>query len=187
MKDSTGLELKVMVNEGCLLDCPFRQFHFNAIAHLGKDACRVGEEIAPEAYHERCNKIAFNMFFGHCNTVMEKDPSQVLKSGWVRPEDLGFYDGITSYFKVSGRTVHRNAVEATIRAYMEQSYDGNLLDIVDSSLKAFGLSHGAVLDNKSLGEAGFMDLVTSCDRSCEKCSACDAIAQRALSFESAAE
>ena len=34
--ETTGAELKLMVNEGCLYKCPFRKFHFNYISHKSK-------------------------------------------------------------------------------------------------------------------------------------------------------
>lgn len=182
IRETTNLELKIMTNEGCMTSCPFRQFHFNAIAHLGKDAARVGEDIKPEDYVNTCNNIAFNIFFGHCNAVLDEDHTQVVKSGWIRPEDLPLYQGVTSYFKLSGRTVHRVGVEKIVRAYMEGSYEGDLLDIMDSSLKAFALSRGATLDNRVLGEMGFGAHVLSCNKHCESCGYCADAVARALSF-----
>lgn len=182
IKKATNLELKVMTNEGCMTACPFRQFHFNAISHLGKDAIHVGEDVKPEEYRDRCNHIAFNVFFGHCNSVIDSDHTQILKSGWIRPEDLSLYAGVTSYFKLSGRTIHRSGVENIMRAYMNCCYDGNLLDIMDSSLKAYALSRGVILDNNVLGEMNFTQRVLSCDKHCEFCDFCDEVAERALSF-----
>ena len=34
IKEATNARLKLLVNEGCLYKCPFRQFHFNAKTHV---------------------------------------------------------------------------------------------------------------------------------------------------------
>ena len=36
IKRATNVELKLMVNEGCLYKCPFRKFHFNYVSHVSQ-------------------------------------------------------------------------------------------------------------------------------------------------------
>ena len=141
-----------MVNEGCLYKCPFRKFHFNYTAHKSK-------EVSSES----------GIFFDNCVQVSARDPSQVLKSGWVRPEDLQDYSEVTNYFKIVGRSLKRSKVIRCVVAYMQESWDGGLLDIVCDSLHVFNRAYGAYLDNKSLGESGFFKKVTSCDKDCTRC------------------
>lgn len=166
IKKATGARIKIMVNEGCLYNCVFRKFHFNFVSHWSKEL----EHSTMEGKD----------FFEHCMTVTQKDHSQIFKSGWIRPEDLESYKDITTSFKMVGRARSESLVLRAARAYMSQHYKGNLIDIMCSSLHAFGLTYGAYIDNTALGESGFFSQVTSCDRECHKCSYCQQVAQKLL-------
>ncbi|MDD5703971.1 MAG: hypothetical protein PHU23_18215 [Dehalococcoidales bacterium] len=162
IREVTGTELKLMVNEGCLYKCPYRKFHFNYTSHRSRELGKVHNAL----------------FLEHCLNVTEKDHSQILKSGWIRPEDTRRYEEITSFFKIVDRIQPRNMVIRCVKAYLEESWDGDLLDILSASLCSFGLKHAASLDNKSLDKYKFFEKVTSCDRNCGQCSYCVDIAQK---------
>ena len=166
IKEATGARIKLMVNEGCLYHCPYRKFHFNFVSHWSK-----------ELEH---SSIDGKDFFDHCMAVTLEDRSQILKSGWIRPEDIERYRDITNYFKVVGRTRGKSMVIRASKAYMNQSYDGNLIDIVCSSLHAFGMSYGAFLDNTAVGDADFFNKITRCDRRCIKCNYCQELADKLI-------
>ncbi len=163
IKKVTGAELKLMVNEGCLYKCPFRRFHFNYMSHRSK-------ELGIEASH----------FFAHCHQVIHEDFSQILRSGWIRPEDTKKYGEITSFFKIVGRELPKSKVTRATRAYLEESWDGDLLDIVSSSLGFFALKYGSYLDNKTLGKYGFFEKVTACGQNCSQCDYCEELARRLI-------
>ena len=160
IKDATGAELKLMVNEGCLYKCPFRKFHFNYMSHKSKE---LGE-------------IEGDGFFAGCLHVTHGDLSQILKSGWIRPEDLGKYGDVSKYFKIVGRARPKTMVLRTLKAYLEEGWDGDLLDIVSSSLNRFTIEFGAHLDNKTLDQCGFFEKLTTCGYRCEECHWCDDLA-----------
>lgn len=150
IKNATNVELKLMVNEGCLCKCPFRKFHFNYMSHKSKDL----------------GKIEGDAFFANCTRVTREDLTQILKSCWIRPEDVSKYNEITKYFKIVGRARPKSLVVRAIKAYMNENWDGDLLDILCSSLNKFGLQYGANLDNKSLdSENDFFKKITSSDES----------------------
>lgn len=173
-----GLELKIMVNEGCLYKCPWRKFHFNAVSHIGKNSGQVGVSISPEDFVAQCTQVAYGLFFDRCNSIEAAEPTALLKSGWIRPEDLALYEGVCTYFKISGRTMPRKDVMSTVQAYLDGSYEGNLLDIMDSSLRSFSQRTGTVIDNKALGREGFAEKVLSCERQCSSCAWCHDAAER---------
>ena len=166
IKEATGARLKLLVNEGCLYKCPFRKFHFNATSHVSK-------EIA-----EGIDDVSFADFFGAGIGVIARNHSQLLKSCWIRPEDLRRYSGITSYFKVVGRAQLNSFIIRSTRAYLNESWDGDMLDIVTGCSKRFSMINGAYLDNEKLGECGFFDKVTSCYNDCSRCSYCDELAKK---------
>lgn len=159
IKKTTRTKLRIMVNEGCLYKCPFRKFHFNYVSHLSK---KSGMEF---------------VFVPYCNSIIDQDHSQILKSSWIRPEDLSKYENITNYFKVVGRDLPTSKVIRAIKAYMEESWDGDLMDIVASSLGAFANNRGVYVDNKKLGEIKFFEKVSTCKQDCYECRYCENIAK----------
>ncbi len=168
IKEKTGMEIKLMVNEGCLYKCPFRKFHFNYISHKSKNP---GTDR---------NRGEDNVFSLNCIQVVKSDPSQVLKSGWIRPEDLEKYSEVSSFFKLVGRTSSKNMILRSLNAYMLQSWDGDLLEIMAGNLYSWGMSSMMHLDNRTLDETGFFEKVTSCSHDCIDCDFCVKLAERLI-------
>lgn len=162
IKERTGAEIKLMVNEGCLFRCAFRKFHFNYISHKSRKP-------------DKGMKSEGNVFSLNCIQLSKHDPSQLLKSGWVRPEDLRRYHEITSYFKLVGRTSSKSMVVRSVDAYMNESWDGDLLELMAGNLYSAGMSQLMHLDNKALDEAGFFERVAGCDKECSECEYCSAL------------
>jgi collagenase-like PrtC family protease len=163
IKKATNTELKLMVNEGCLYKCPFRKFHFNRMSHVSKEAGIEG-----------------GFFFANCGEVISEDPVQFLKSEWIRPEDTEKYGEITSFFKIVGRSMPGSKVIRCVKAYLEESWDGDLIDIMCGGLGAFALMYGSYLNNKSLDKHRFFERVTSCDKKCYQCSFCKELAMELI-------
>ena len=164
IKNATGARLKLMVNEGCLFRCPFRKFHFNYISHKSrKPGMRQGV------------KAEDNVFSLNCLQLSKNDLSQILKSCWIRPEDLRKYEQITGYFKLVGRTSSKTMLLRSVEAYMQESWNGDLLELMAGNLYSLGMSHLMHLDNKSLDESGFFQKITSCDKECSECDYCGAL------------
>lgn len=169
IKTATNMRLKLLVNEGCLYKCPFRKFHFNLSSHISKETNK-GEGV----------DISFGKFFGACSSVMQQDESQILKSCWIRPEDLRKYGEITNYFKIVDRSHPTETILREVKAYMQESWNGDLLDIVSGGSKRFALIFGAYLDNQELTKHNFFDYVTSCGHDCRSCTYCIRLAKDAI-------
>jgi len=167
IKKVTGSEIKIMVNEGCLYKCPFRKFHFNYISHKSMEA---------EIVNEHC-------FFFNCLPVIIKDNTQLLKSGWVRPEDLNKYSGISTFFKIVGRSCSSAMLLRATKAYLNESWEGDLFDLISGPLNLFSVGYGAYLDNKWLGEKSFFDTAISCKDNCTECTYCQNIINTGLKFK----
>jgi collagenase-like PrtC family protease len=166
IKKATKTELKLMVNEGCLYKCPFRKFHFNYISHSSKELHTDAEDP----------------FFNNCISKTLSDPPQIFKSGWIRPEDIEKYCGITTFFKIVGRAGVPSFIERATKAYLEQSWDGDLLDIISSSMHQFGLHNCAYVDNKSLDKHDFFQKIISCDCNCSNCNYCRSLVEKVIHF-----
>jgi len=169
IRESTGAEIKLMVNEGCLFQCAFRKFHFNYISHKSRNP-DPGKGARAED----------NVFSVNCMQISKNDPSQILKSSWIRPEDIGRYGEISRYFKLVGRTSSKNMLLRSVQAYLDEKWDGDLLELMAGNLYSVGMSHLLHLDNGSLDEVGFFDKTAACDKECSACDYCAALAGRLI-------
>ena len=170
IKETTNLELKIMVNEGCLYKCPFRSFHFNATSHVSRDVSKDGLDFS------------FAKFFDSCNKVIKDDLSQILKSCWIRPEDIRKYIGITRFFKIVGRSQVNNKIIRACKAYLGENWDGDLLDILCASIGRFSARYGACLHNKALEQYRFFETVTSYNHDCNDCDYCNKLSKRLINL-----
>lgn len=160
-----GVEIKLMVNEGCLDKCPYRKFHMNYISHKSKASASEG--------------TAFSFA---CGDITVRDPGQVFKSNWIRPEDLYRYEKITGFFKLVGRDMLPSKVLRCAQAYLDESYDGNLFDILCSSIGYYGIEHSAHIDNKALGKTSFFKRTSTCNRQCHTCTYCADLADELIGY-----
>ena len=167
IKEKTGAEIKLMVNEGCLFRCAFRKFHFNYISHKSRKP-------------EKGMRAEDNVFSLNCIQLSKSDPSQILKSGWIRPEDMRQYSEITGYFKLVGRTSSKTMILRCVEAYMNENWNGDLLELMAGNLYSIGMSQLMHLDNKTLDQIGFFDKVASCSKECSECDYCSAVVAKLI-------
>jgi collagenase-like PrtC family protease len=110
IRKSVGCRLSLVVNEGCLLSCPIRQYHSNMISHSG-------ESIRGRYYVDYC--------YYRCSLMKMHDAAEHLRSPWIRPEDLAVYEELgIDLFKVAGRekmeegpSSHTDWIEMVAKAY----------------------------------------------------------------------
>jgi collagenase-like PrtC family protease len=169
IKKATRAEIKLMVNEGCLFHCAFRKFHFNYISHQSRTPSGA-----------KRHKAEGNVFTLNCMQQSKIDPSQIFKSCWIRPEDTRKYGRISSYYKIVGRASSKSMLLRAAEAYLKESWDGDLLELMAGNLYSLAMSHLMHLDNKSLDAVGFFDTVTTCDKECSECSYCNELANRLI-------
>jgi collagenase-like PrtC family protease len=159
------VELKLMVNEGCLNKCPYRKFHMNYISHRSKETRDEGTG-----------------FSFACGDLTKNDPGQIFKSNWIRPEDLRRYADITRFFKIVGRDMLKSKVLRCVGAYMDESYEGNLLDLLCSNIGCYGIEYSAHIDNKALDKTSFFKRTSTCNRHCHTCDYCASLAEETLGY-----
>jgi collagenase-like PrtC family protease len=147
-----GIEL--MANEGCLLHCPFKLTHDAQIS-----LSNTG--LVQEKTHRISRTLGcHNTFFHH--------PHMFLRSPFIRPEDMGAYAGLADTIKLSGRTLGADFLRKVIAAYSRQSFDGNLLELMDASRF---LAESYFIDNKKLGP-DFLNTLANCTKFCKECRIC---------------
>ncbi|WP_406659932.1 peptidase U32 family protein [Methanolobus sp. ZRKC3] len=168
IKESTSCNLKLLVNEGCLYQCPFRYAHFNFFSHANGPGPKLN--VLDDYYYHKCLSLRIN------------DPQQLIKSPWIRPEDLKEYRHITDTFKIGGRTHFVNWILNNVQAYSEESYDGNLMDLLDCPKDIRDLFH---IPNKEL--EGAISQWKQCKKVCNKCGYCKRLTEKVVRVYSSTE
>ena len=147
------VKLELLVNEGCLAQCPFRSTHEALIA-----AANAGIDF---------DTFRLNRDLG-CMRQLNQTPHLILASPFIRPEDLGAYTGEADIFKVCGRTLGRRFLMRAVGAYVRGRYQGNLTDLLDASN---WLGERWEIPNQGLPE-DFLETVTACGGLCRDCRGC---------------
>lgn len=204
MQENSTVPLQLIVNNGCLLNCPLAQSHASASAH------------ASNKKHKSCGVFP-DMNFLMCRYKRYADKNLFLKSDFIRPEDLSFYREKTGIvdFKLVDRRCSSEVLKRITDAYLSESYEGNLADLLPvlagksfnvhdrwfykiaylktllmyrfKDLKTFGdaVTQAKVfIDNKKLD--GFIEHVykSGCrNHKCADCGVCEKFMQKAFSAE----
>lgn len=160
-------DLVVVVNLGCLLHCPIRNYHANFISHASENLCYFDYSLAT------------------CIGMKAVRPVELIKAPWIRPEDLSRYEVIRiRHFKIAGREQETPWILRAVAAYSARSYPGDLNDLVTGlgSVDPFGRLplriHNALLE-------GFIEFFDKkdCRLGCGECAYCDEWARRAISAD----
>jgi len=172
--DIVGDKVEIIVNSMCHRNCIYRFFHYNQTG---------GDSIGTS------NEIAVNFFEHKCLLQRYENVSELLKLGWVRPEDLKYYTRVgIHYFKLQGRQhVLKGGHIKALEHYLKEDYDGNLMELLDMFNQRY--SFNVYLDNKKLD--GFIkpyyEKENFCKYNCTKCRYCEAFASKCMDIKKAEE
>jgi len=160
--DRHGKKLCLLANSGCLRFCPGQTFHDNLIAHSA-GAERM-ENVSGWNPH-----VCWNLYKSPENFV------EILRSTWIRPEDVGDYEGIVETVKLATRQhAHPRMV---IGAYADGRFGGNLLDLLEPGFSpAFA---PRVIDNAAF-PSDWAERTSRCSHACETCAYCRATLDKVL-------
>ena len=112
------------------------------------------------------------------------NPEEILKMGWIRPEDLKHYinSGI-SVFKFAGREMTKPDFLRVVDIYNQGTYDGNLWELFrcfsvpPDNADKFNYSKMFTIQNKELDQftRRFFEAKSFCStKDCETCNYCKA-------------
>ncbi len=142
-------KLRVMLNEHCLGDCPWRRFHHSHYAHSNYEI----------DYHMNCKR------------KFMKSPYLNITNNCIRPEDMIRYKDITDNFKIVGRLVSISTLVERISAYSSQTYKGNYINLSDEKMADI-----IKIPNYELNE--IFDMKSRCDFNCDECKYCSKLYDR---------
>ncbi len=166
IRNAFGEKVELITNVICHKNCVYELFHHNQVSH------DKGDKSGPSVnyYSHRC-------MMKRCESV-----ANLMKLAWIRPEDIKYYTGIgINYFKLQGRqAVLKGDPVRAVRCYMEESYQGNLIELLDmfsptNSFKVF-------LDNKKLDGyiKPYVENPGFCKNDCINCRYCDTFVEKCL-------
>lgn len=90
-------------------------YHQNGFAHASDDT----------------NSLFIDYCFMRCSRLRLSDPSQFIKSAWIRPEDLAVYEAMEyTSFKLLERGIPSAELLRRVKAYSERRFDGNLAELL---------------------------------------------------------
>lgn len=115
ISESREADIELLVNESCLFHCPYSLYHHTVSAHRSRSSDEGLDYCMMECVKDRLN-----------------DTSELLKSGWIRPEDISYYEKTFNIekFKIQGRQMPIEWINNTVESYSTRKYDGNLLDLI---------------------------------------------------------
>ncbi len=197
MRQNLHCEIQVFANLACLRGCPFAHYHANLASHGSQP-------------HEEAGGIYVDSCLVNCKNIRVKSPVEIIKSGWIRPEDLHHYEEIgISKFKLVDRSLTARGLLKRIKAYSERKYQGNLADIICLHTRrsehrflpgARAMDRNARENLRQMGDAIFAAEKTFIDNqkldgffnglkkidcryvSCDKCGYCERFAQKAITI-----
>jgi collagenase-like PrtC family protease len=162
IKDSVSCKLKILVNEACLYKCPMRVQHFNFFSHANMQNIPVLDDY----------------YYNRCINMRVRDKELVIKSPFIRPEDLKEYNKLVNIYKLSGRSHPIGWIKRVLNAYFYGNYDGNLMEILDCPRE---LESHYFIDNKLLD--GAIEKWKTCDKFCNGCNYCKDLAEKIIAVK----
>lgn len=156
-----GKKLCLLANSGCLRFCPAQTFHDNLIAHSAGAECRKNTGWNPHL----------------CRSVYS-DPArlvQILKSTWIRPEDLWRYEGLIDTVKLATR--QHSHPRMVLGAYISGSFCGNLLELLEPGFSS--QFYPRYLDNAAFPE-DWAEKSGQCLLGCTGCGYCEEVLSKVL-------
>ena len=166
IKNRTGLEIRIMLNEGCLSNCPYRIMHYNYLS----------------AFHnsmrsKRDKKIIKGVFYDKfCIEIYKKNPLKIFRIPFIPPEAVAQYAPFADYYKLSTRTFSTAGIETCLKAYIEENFRGNLLSLLDCP----GLSFFEYVHYDTLKNNNFFKRMLNCTLGCNSCAFCDSLFKKAV-------
>ena len=185
IRSAVKCELSILMNNLCLYQCPYEYYHHATMGH------------ASQTYNP-ANGFYVDYCVLRCTLDRLRDMSQVIKSRWVRPEDIHAYEEIgIDMFKISGRSMPTEKILNTTVAYSSRHYDGNLYDILNVLTPKINSTNPCIpsirsttippppevyIDNQAL--EGFIDFFRKhdCLSECNHCDYCRQTANKVIQY-----
>lgn len=189
MHSYANVSLKLLCNSPCLYQCVNLQYHSNFSSFLS--TTHKYENSLIQHNVSNVHKTPFCLYY--CANKLFSSPIEHLKSQWIRPEDLHYYQKIgINLFKLDGRDKSTGYMLEVVKAYLHQKFEGNFLYLLHSSYARYveniqcDKSYNSMIqewkigiDNRMLDK--FIEQIYNkqedCDGLCDSCVICSHFAR----------
>jgi collagenase-like PrtC family protease len=115
IRQAVRCELQLIANHPCLPNCAMQPYHQNGFAHSSNGSRRL--------FIDYC--------FLDCTRRRLEDPSTLIKAGWIRPEDVAFYESLGyEHFKLLERGIPSAELLKRVEAYRNRRSSENLAELI---------------------------------------------------------
>lgn len=171
MAQSTSLPIEAIVDNVCLLECPFRQTHLSS------------EGIRHPEFSDAMRQY-MSAFCRQCKQFWHYDPANFLKTSWVRPEDLeSLQKSGIKYFKMGGRGIETSAIIQKLAIYSQGEYDGDIFTYLKPHMDSKEFLGIAPIQNKDLDEYFKFFMDGKCTKLCHACGHCARYAEKLVNMQ----
>lgn len=170
-KTFPDFRVKLMLNEGCLFHCTGRTRHSWLLC--------IDEQ-------EKRHCGGYFSCFNHVS--LQEVAKEMVKSAFIRPEDLYFYrqNKVVDVFKIAGRQKNPKELMAIVDAYMKESYNGPLAELMGTGvMRNFSKKYFFDVQNEKFPK-DFIRKVAICDKVCLGCDYCQNVAQKTIALSDGA-
>ncbi len=161
IKKQTGLKIRIMLNEGCLSNCPYRVVHYNFLSHLDNTK------------NKKENRVTCDVL---CIQLYQKNPVKILRVPFIPPDALTYYKDAADYYKLSTRVFSTGRIESCLNAYIRKTFKGNLTEILDSP----GLKYFEYIYYGYMRQENYFQKMQECDLNCKQCGYCEMLFRKAV-------
>ena len=111
---AASADIELPVNIGCILRCPLARTHGARLSHSSRPGAQPMDPCVR-----------------WCMEQKRRDPVNLIRSDFVRPEDLGRYQAVgVRSFKIVDRACSSEALVERVRAYHSRRWEGDLLQLI---------------------------------------------------------
>ena len=118
IREAVDCELELIANHCCLFQCPLDLHHRNMVSHGSQEDHPCGG-FAPDYCKLACQRLKLFR------------PSELIKSRWIRPEDVLDYEALgIDCLKIIERFRGTESLIKIVHAYEQKSFSGNLVELL---------------------------------------------------------
>ncbi len=117
IREAVDCDLQLIANAGCLMNCAYEITHMNMLANSSRSKASSGG-------------FCLDYCFLNCSMKRLNDPVNLIRSTWIRPQDLSLYQDIGyDNFKIVERSSPSDLILTRVKAYSQQNFSGNLYQL----------------------------------------------------------
>jgi collagenase-like PrtC family protease len=118
IRSAVSCDLQLIANAACIPQCIYEHTHMDLLSSSSRKGAAHGG-------------FCLDYCFLQCSALRIREPDYLIKSVWIRPEDLHLYEALGyNWFKLVERSCPTDLLLRRVAAYHNRSFDGNLWELV---------------------------------------------------------